>query len=73
MISITEAKNKLPMEFVENLYTIFPTLTVDKIITGMLCKRNTTIRVNTLKTNINTIKQLLQEEQKEKLDLKNIF
>ncbi len=60
MISITEAKNKLPMDFVENLYTIFSTLTVDKIITGMLCKRNTTIRVNTLKLTIRELMEILK-------------
>lgn len=46
MLSILELKNRLPKEFIDELYTRFTPLTVDKILAGMLGDRNTTLRVN---------------------------
>ena len=52
MLSITQIKQRLPNEFVDNLYEMFSPLTVDKIFIGMSEKRLTTLRVNILKYNI---------------------
>ena len=52
MASVTQIKQKLPNEFVDNLYEMFSPLTVDRILIGMSEKRLTTLRVNTLKYNI---------------------
>ena len=52
MASITEIKNKLPKEFVDNLYTMFSPVVVDNIFRGVAEKRYTTLRVNTLKYNM---------------------
>ena len=62
MISIQEVKNRLPQEFVENLYEMFTPLTVDKILVGMLDKRNTTLRVNTIKYNIQNLMKYFKEK-----------
>lgn len=61
MISITEAKRKLPSKFVDSLYEIFPTLTVDKILIGMMNKRMTTIRTNNIKMTIRELMEVLKE------------
>ena len=45
MISILELKNRLPKDFIDNLYETYTPLTVDKILSGMLGERNTTLRV----------------------------
>lgn len=60
MMSITEAKQKLPKKFIENLYEKFSPLMVDKIIIGMLTKRLTTIRVNTIKITIRELMEILK-------------
>ena len=52
MASITEIKNRLPKEFVDNLYTMFSPGVVDNIFREIKKKRFTTLRVNTLKYNI---------------------
>ena len=52
MASITEIKNRLPNDFVEEIYSYFSDGTVDNILRGISSKRNTTIRVNTLKYKI---------------------
>lgn len=52
MPSVTQIKQRLPNEFIDNLYEMFSPLTVDKILVGMSEKRLTTLRVNTLKYNI---------------------
>ena len=52
MLSVMEVKKKLPKDFIENLYKLHSPLVADKILAGMAGKRNTTLRVNTLKYNI---------------------
>ena len=52
MISITEIKRRLPEKFIEELYENFSPLVVDSILVGMNQERFTTLRVNTLKFNI---------------------
>ncbi len=62
MLSVLEVKRKLPKSFVEELYETYSPLTVDKILSGMSGKRNTTLRVNTLKSNIQDIMNILKEK-----------
>ena len=61
MLSIQEVKNRLPQEFVEKLYEMFTPLTVDKILVGINEKRLTTLRVNTLKYNIQDLLKYFKE------------
>lgn len=61
MLSVLEVKKKLPNEFVEELYENYSPLTVDKILSGMSGERNTTLRVNTLKSDIYEIMNILKE------------
>ena len=61
MLSVMEVKKRLPKEFIENLYELHSPLVADKILAGMAGKRNTTLRVNTLKYNIFDIKRCFSE------------
>ena len=61
MPSITDTKNRLPDEFVDNLYTMFTPGTVDNIFRGIAEKRYTTLRVNTLKYNIQDLMRYFKE------------
>lgn len=61
MPSITEIKNRLPEEFVDNLYTMFSPGVVDNIFRGIAEKRYTTIRVNTLKYNIQDLMKYFKQ------------
>ena len=61
MLSVLEVKRKLPKEFIEKLYENFTPLTVDRILSGMSGERSTTLRVNTLKSNIHEIMSILKE------------
>ncbi|SKA83733.1 16S rRNA (cytosine1407-C5)-methyltransferase/ribosomal RNA methyltransferase Nop2 [Caloramator quimbayensis] len=49
MASIGEVKKRLPKEFIDRLYKQFTPITADKILYGMGSERLTTLRVNTLK------------------------
>ena len=61
MISITEIKRRLPEKFVEELYENFSPLVVDSILGGMNQERFTTLRVNTLKYNIQDLMKYFKE------------
>lgn len=61
MASITEIKNRLPKEFVENLYTMFTPGVVDNVFRGVAEKRLTTLRANTLKYNIQDLMKYFKE------------
>ena len=61
MLSVLEVKKKLPSKFVEELYDNYSPLTVDKILSGMSGDRNTTLRVNTLKSDIYEVMNILKE------------
>ena len=63
MLSVLEIKRKLPEKFVEDLYENYSPLTVDKILAGMAGERNTTLRVNRLKSNIQDIMNCLKENR----------
>lgn len=62
MISINEAKRKLPIDFIENIYELYDPLKVDQILQGMMNPRNTTIRVNTMKYNIQDLMRYFKEK-----------
>ena len=81
MLSILDVKKKLPKDFIEDIYNNYTPLTVDKILSGMLGDRKTTVRVNTLKTNVqdvirefkeNNIKFDRVEWYKDALVIKNV-
>ena len=55
MLSILDVKKKLPKDFIEDIYNNYTPLTVDKILSGMLGDRKTTVRVNTLKSNVQDV------------------
>lgn len=62
MLSIQEAREKLPEKFMENIYQMFSPGTVDKIVAGMISDRYTTLRVNTIKYNIQDLMRYLKEK-----------
>ena len=61
MSSIIIAKSKLPIEFTQNLYKEYGNRVADKILTGMLEERYTTLRVNNLKANKEDIINIFRE------------
>ena len=61
MVSITQIKNRLPQEFVNNLYDMFSPVKVDDIFKGIAEKRFTTLRVNTLKYNIQDLMKYFKD------------
>lgn len=62
MLSISDIKRRLPQDFVDELYESFSPLTVDKILLGMTDDRYLTLRVNTLKYNIQDLMRLFREK-----------
>lgn len=62
MISLAQIKSKLPLDFIENLYKIYNTRIADKILLGMGERRFTTLRVNTLKSNVEEVKECLEKQ-----------
>lgn len=63
MQNIVIAKTKLPVDFIQYLYKEFNKNVADRILEGMSKNRLTTIRVNTLKYNINDLKEYLTNNQ----------
>lgn len=61
MMSVMQAKMKLPVDFIRNLYRDFNEKTADKVLLGMQEERYTTLRVNNLKCNINDLKKTLEK------------
>ena len=70
MFSIVQAKSKLPMEFVLNLYNQFSEKNADKILNGMCQKRATTLRANNIKCSSEELEKYFDENKIEysKLD-----
>lgn len=62
MLSITEAKNRLPQDFINELYENYSPLMVDKILIGMNNTRYTSLRVNTIKYNIQDLMKYFKEK-----------
>lgn len=52
MLSVNEIKRRLPDDFIDELYENYSPVSVDKILLGMTNDRYLTLRVNTLKYNI---------------------
>lgn len=61
MISISDAKRKLPKDFIENIYELYSPLVVDRILQGMITDRFTTLRVNTIKYNVQDLMKYFKE------------
>lgn len=61
MLSVLDVKRKLPKEFINELYEQYTPLTVDKILSGMIGDRNTTLRVNNINSNIQDLMRKLKE------------
>lgn len=62
MLSIKEMRNRLPQEFMEFLYEKYTPIKVDQILLGMTPERNTTLRVNTLKYDIQSLMKYFKEK-----------
>lgn len=61
MLSINEIKRRLPTDFVDELYENYSPLTVDKVLVGMTDDRFPSLRVNTLKYNIQDLMRYFKE------------
>lgn len=61
MISINELKNRLPKEFMEDIYQNYSPHVVDDILLGIMTKRYTTLRVNTMKYSIQDLMRYFKE------------
>lgn len=61
MISVNEIKRRLPKDFMEEIYESFSPVTVDKILLGMTDDRFLTLRVNSLKYNIQDLMRYFRE------------
>ncbi len=62
MLSIKEMRNRLPKEFMEFLYEKYTPIKVDEILLGMTSERYTTLRVNTLKYDIQNLMKYFKEK-----------
>lgn len=62
MLSIKEMRNRLPKEFMEFLYEKYTPVKVDQILLGMTSERYTTLRVNTLKYDIQSLMKYFKEK-----------
>ncbi len=62
LLPISEVKKRLPNDFINNLYENFSPLVVDNILVGMNCNKYTTLRVNTLKYNIQDLMKYFKEK-----------
>ena len=72
MAGITETKNRLPNEFVNNLYEMFTPGMVDNIFRGIAEKRLTTLRVNTLKYDIQSLMKYFKEKNANEKDIQKL-
>jgi len=61
MISINEIKHRLPEDFMEEIYESFSPVTVDKILLVMTDDRFPTLRINSLKYNIQDLMRYFKE------------
>lgn len=61
MLSITEIKKRLPEKFIDELYEMYSPVSVDKILLGMTDDRFLTLRVNTIKYNIQDLMRYFKE------------
>ncbi len=61
MLSINDVKKRLPNDFIEKLYENYSPLIVDKILIGMNSDRYTTLRVNSIKYNIQDLMKYFKQ------------
>lgn len=61
MISINELKHRLPQDFMNEIYENYSPHVVDDILLGILSKRYTTLRVNTMKYNVQDLMKYFKE------------
>lgn len=61
MISINDLKHRLPEEFMNEIYENYSPHVVDNILVGIMSKRYTTLRVNTMKYNIQDLMKYFKE------------
>ena len=61
MASIGDVKRKLPNNFIDNIYENFPPGIADKILSGIASERFTTLRANTIKSDIQYVMNSLKE------------
>lgn len=62
MLSIKEMRTRLPKEFMEFLYEKYTPVKVDQILLGMTEDRYTTLRVNNLKYDIQSLMRYFKEK-----------
>jgi 16S rRNA C967 or C1407 C5-methylase (RsmB/RsmF family) len=61
LASIGEAKKRLPKDFIDELYNQYSSGTADKILYGIAGERYVTLRVNTIRYNINDLMNYFKE------------
>lgn len=59
--SIGDARKKLPGDFINDIYDKFTPGTADRILSGMIVERFTTMRVNTIKYNVSELMNFLKK------------
>jgi len=62
LASISDVKRRLPAEFIEFLYAEFSAGTADKMLYSFMGDRYTTLRVNTIKYDINSLMEYFKRE-----------
>ncbi|GFR34972.1 RsmB/NOP family class I SAM-dependent RNA methyltransferase [Thermobrachium celere] len=62
MASISDVKRRLPGEFIEFIYEEFSAGTADKMLYSFMGDRYTTLRVNTIKYDINSLMEYFKKE-----------
>ena len=62
MISINELRNRLPTEFMDELNENYSPHVVDGVLLGIMSQRYTTLRVNTMKYNIQDLMRYFKEK-----------
>lgn len=58
---VIKAKSKFPIDFINELYKEYSEKNADKILNGLCSRRYTTLRVNTLKSSIENVKKVFDE------------
>lgn len=61
MASIGDVKKKLPDKFIDNMYRNFPPGIADKVLSGIASERFTTLRANSIKTDIHYVMDNFKE------------
>lgn len=62
LASIGDARKKLPQDFIEDIYETYSPGVADKILAGMIADRFTTLRVNTIKYDSQSLMNLFRKD-----------